>query len=213
MIRQNLHCHTTFDDGEDAPERMVLAASDGRSRLHRHLAALPDPGRRAGAAPKRTCRFSSRRCTACARPLPGVFRSGAGWSTIWTPRGAERAPYDYIIGSCHLLGGISIDDDPDDREALIAYFGGAERAAEVYYRRVRSMADYPEIAIVGHFDLPTKYNERVALYDTAAPPTGTPPSPRWKSSARRARSLRSTPAPSPAAGARRPTPRLSCCGI
>ena len=26
MIRQNLHCHTIFDDGADAPERMVLAA-------------------------------------------------------------------------------------------------------------------------------------------------------------------------------------------
>ena len=26
MIRQNLHCHTTFDDGQDSAETMVLAA-------------------------------------------------------------------------------------------------------------------------------------------------------------------------------------------
>ena len=26
MIRQNLHCHTTFDDGADSPEAMVLAS-------------------------------------------------------------------------------------------------------------------------------------------------------------------------------------------
>ena len=26
MIRQNLHCHTTYDDGRDAPHTMVLAA-------------------------------------------------------------------------------------------------------------------------------------------------------------------------------------------
>ena len=26
MIKQNLHCHTTFDDGADTPEAMVNAA-------------------------------------------------------------------------------------------------------------------------------------------------------------------------------------------
>ena len=26
MIRQNLHCHTTFDDGNDSPEAMILSA-------------------------------------------------------------------------------------------------------------------------------------------------------------------------------------------
>ena len=26
MIKQNLHCHTTFDDGTNTPEEMVLAA-------------------------------------------------------------------------------------------------------------------------------------------------------------------------------------------
>ena len=28
MVRQNLHCHTRFDDGKDTPETMVLAALD-----------------------------------------------------------------------------------------------------------------------------------------------------------------------------------------
>ena len=32
-----------------------------------------------------------------------------------------------------------------------------------------SLADFPEISIVGHFDLPTKFNERKLLYDAASP--------------------------------------------
>jgi HisJ family histidinol phosphate phosphatase len=38
-----------------------------------------------------------------------------------------------------------------------------------YYERVSSLSDFPEISIVGHFDLPTKFNEREALYDVASP--------------------------------------------
>jgi histidinol-phosphatase (PHP family) len=32
-----------------------------------------------------------------------------------------------------------------------------------------SMAQMPEISIVGHFDLPTKFDERTRLYNTASP--------------------------------------------
>ena len=78
-------------------------------------------------------------------------------------------PYDYIIGSCHMLGGFPIDADPEEAALLIAVHGGEQRAAELYYERLSAMADYSEIGIVGHFDLPTKYNERVQLYNTAAP--------------------------------------------
>ena len=53
-------------------------------------------------------------------------------------------------------------------EKLIAHFGGADRAAQAYYDRVTALAAYDEISIIGHFDLPTKYNERFPLYDTAS---------------------------------------------
>ena len=74
-----------------------------------------------------------------------------------------------MIGSCHFLEGFPIDYDQERAEALIAHFGGADRAAEAYYRQLCALADFDEISIVGHFDLPTKYNERKPLYDSASP--------------------------------------------
>lgn len=169
MKRQNLHCHTSFDDGKDSPEEMISAAikagldSIGIS-LH-----CPVQGEEGWSCSDE----DEPRFLAEMRRLQNVY---AGHIKVWCGLeydmdAARRSvpPYDYIIGSCHMLSGIGIDNDPETAAHLIAFYGGAERAAAQYYARLSAMADYPEIAIVGHFDLPTKYNERVALYDTAAP--------------------------------------------
>ena len=87
-----------------------------------------------------------------------------------THGGLERnfAPYDYIIASCHLLDGFPVDSSLERAEELIAHFGGADASAQLYYERCAAIAEIPEADIVGHFDLPTKYNERKPLYDTAS---------------------------------------------
>ena len=166
MRRQNLHCHTDFDDGADSPEMMVRAAL---------MAGLASIGISVH------CPLPEEDTWCCApsdeeayiaemRRLQELY---AGKIDVWcgmeydvdAPR-RSVPPYDYIIGSCHLLDGIPFDYDPDTAAHLIAYFGGADTAAQRYYEKLCLMAKYPEISIVGHFDLPTKYNERVPLYDT-----------------------------------------------
>lgn len=167
MIRQNLHCHTIFDDGADAPERMVLAAQTaglGSLGISLH------------------CPVSGQEAWCCSEENEPHFiaemhrlREVYGerfpvWCGLEYDLEGERnfAPYDYVIASCHLLGGFSVDDSPEEAEALAESFGGAPAAAEAYYRRVASIAQIPEADIVGHFDLLTKFNERRPLYDTAA---------------------------------------------
>ena len=169
MKRQNLHCHTTFDDGNDSPEMMVRAAelaglaSVGVS-LH-----CPIPGESAWCCPdSEEAPFIEE-----MRRLQTLY---AGRIEVWC--GLEYdldsvrrsvPPYDYIIGSCHLLDGLPIDYDPDAAVQMIAYHGGERQTAQLYYERLSTMAAMPEISIVGHVDLLTKFNERDALFNTASP--------------------------------------------
>ena len=128
MIRQNLHCHTIFDDGADAPERMVLAAqAAGLDSLGISL----------------HCPVSGQEAWCCSAENEPLFiaemhrlRKACGNSfPVWCGleydlEGEQNfAPYDYVIASCHLLGGFSVDDTPEEAEALVKSFGGAPAAA------------------------------------------------------------------------------------
>lgn len=156
MIRQNLHCHTSFDDGADAPERMVLAAeAAGLGSLGISL----------------HCPVSGQEAWCCSTEDEPLFiremrRLPVYCGLEYDLAGARSfAPYDYVLASCHLMDGFSVDNTPEEAEALAAHFGGADRAAEEYYRRVASIAEIHEADIVGHFDLLTKFDERRPLYD------------------------------------------------
>lgn len=169
MVRQNLHCHTRFDDGDGSPEEMVRAALNaglGSVGVSLHC---PIPGEDSWC-----CKDSDE--AAFLHEMHRLRELYAGRIEVWcgleydVDAGRRSVPpYDYIIGSCHILGGMPIDYDPDSAKGLIARHGGADRAARLYYARVASLADFPEVSVVGHFDLVTKFNEREALYDVTSP--------------------------------------------
>ena len=168
MKRQNLHCHTNFDDGADSPEMMVRAAEKAGLASIGISLHCPIPGEEAWC-----CAVSNEEAfIAEMRRLRELY---AGRLEVWCgleyDLDADRRtvpPYDYIIGSCHMLSEMPFDYDPDTASQLIAYHGGAACSAQKYYEKLSALAEYPEISVVGHFDLPTKYNERVPLYDTAS---------------------------------------------
>ncbi len=168
MIRQNLHCHTCFDDGADAPEQMVLAAeAAGLGSLGISLHCPVQGQDDWCCSPENEPLF--------VREMHRLRAAYEGRIEVWC--GLEYdldgvrnfAPYDYVIASCHLLDGISVDNTVEEAEALIAHFAGAERAAETYYRRVCSIAAIREADIVGHFDVLTKFDDRFSLFDTTKP--------------------------------------------
>ena len=169
MIRQNLHCHTTFDDGADSPEAMVLAAeqaglcSIGVS-LHCPIPGEDDWCCAAENEPKFLDTMHALR-----ERFAGRIEVFCGLE--YDLRAARRSvpPYDYIIGSCHFLAGCAVDNTMAEAEALIARFDSPDRAAEAYFGQLTALAAFDEISIVGHLDLLTKYNERKPLYDTASP--------------------------------------------
>ena len=169
MKRQNLHCHTSFDDGKNSPEEMINAAiRAGLSGIgiSLHCPMDQDDGWSCPAGDEQRFIDEMHRLAAI---YAGHIAVWCGLEYDMDARRRSVPPYDYIIGSCHMLGGFSIDADPEEASRLIAAHGGEANAARLYYERLCTMADYDEISIVGHFDLLTKYNERLPLYDTAAP--------------------------------------------
>lgn len=80
----------------------------------------------------------------------------------------ERFHVDYIVGSVHHVGDISIDSfEAQFREALEA-FGGLEPLAIAYYETLAEMVDALRPEIVGHFDLIKKFGHRYGDCETPA---------------------------------------------
>lgn len=165
MIKQNLHCHTTYDDGVNMPEEMVLAAMEyGLTSLGISLHA-PMEGEYWCAPKENVEPFKAE--------MQRLKEKYAGRLALYTgleyDLEAEKnfSGYEYIIGSGHVLDEHYYVDSTRDRAIeLIEHFGGPEKAAEAFFDNYARIADMPEIGIVGHFDLLTKYNEQGPLYDT-----------------------------------------------
>ena len=164
MVKQNLHCHTTFDDGASTPEEMVCAAMEhGLSSLG-ISAHAPMDGEDWCTPKEKEAAFKLE--------MQRLKEKYAGKIALYTGLEYDAAAeknfdgYEYIIGSGHVLDGFYVDSTRERAIALIKHFGGAEKAADVFFANYASMAQIPEVDIVGHFDLLTKYNEQGALYDT-----------------------------------------------
>lgn len=168
MVLQNLHCHTLFDDGKASPEAMVIAARDaGLSSVGVSLHS-PIPGHKSWCC-------AEEKVPAFIAEMHRLRETYAGQITVYC--GVEfdldgicdLSAFDYVIASVHGLDDYSIDNTPEEAMRLIAHFGTPEKSAEAYYARMCDIAKLPEADIVGHFDLITKFDERCALYDPAAP--------------------------------------------
>lgn len=177
MILQNLHTHSTFCDGKNTPEEMVLGAIDaGCGSLgfsgHSPLPPACDPD-------GWTMRPGD--VAAYRAEVLRLREKYAGQLAIFL--GLEQdldSPlptdgYDYLIGSVHSLwaGGVSVSVDHRAEitaAAIREHFGGDPMAyAEAYYRRVAEVPQRTGCQILGHLDLLTKFNQQVPLFDESHP--------------------------------------------
>ena len=174
MLTQNLHTHSTFDDGQNTLEEMARAA---------HAAGLDSIGFSVHAPmPKPAC------WTIEEHRLPDYFSEamrvrerllgtidvfcGVEWDlySAIPPKG-----FDYVIGSVHHLPIDSslpcVDNTAVETRHIIRdyYAGDADAMAEAYYRQYLALAQIKEVDIVGHFDLLTKFDEEMRLFDESSP--------------------------------------------
>jgi len=181
VITQNLHMHSTWDDGKCSVEEMILASkAAGLTSVGVSVHAPMIFGTGGWACPEG--KLESYRKEVCA--LKEKYRGsidvylGVEWDVLST---IDLSPYDYVIGSAHcipmpmklpencppeLKEMFSVDYPAVDesaeatRKMLDGHFGGnADEAAKKYFAELEKVADEPKVNIVGHFDLLTKFDE------------------------------------------------------
>ena len=186
MITQNLHTHTTWDDGKNTSEEMILAAVG---------AGLTSLGLSAHCpmAFDNDWECPADRLPAYIAEVRALARKYADTITVWMglewdamAKDVDLSPFDYVIGSVHELpvdGHRSVDWAVEKTAAYLSEcFGGdADAAAELFFAQYEKVAANERAQIVGHFDLITKFDEIGHFYD--------PSSPRYRAAAEKAMRL------------------------
>ena len=160
-VLSNFHTHTTFCDGKNTPEEVVLAA------IEKGFGAIGFSGHGPSATGSGWCLRDSEGYVAEITRLKEKYRD-----RIWIYLGIEeemispidRNQFEYIIGSSHYCcaNGVyySIDGSPEKFQKCLSAFGGDAMAmAEQYYESFVAYICQRKPDIVGHFDLITKFDE------------------------------------------------------
>ncbi len=171
---QNLHTHTTFCDGKDAPEQLIeTALSLGLQSIgfsgHSYMPFAPDHSMsQQGTADYRN------RIFALKEQYRGKIDVFCGLEEeLYSPE--DNRAYDYRIGSTHYF---YIDGKyvGFDRSASIVqgvineYFGGDGMAyAKAYYEQIINLPKRGKFDILGHFDLITKHCQTQNFFDVTSP--------------------------------------------
>ncbi len=163
MLKQNLHTHSIYCDGKDTPEEMTEeAVRNGFSILgfSGHGTAFCDTSCMSEENTKLYVN-EIRRLRQLYRDQIQIY---LGIEEDIIQRIPDRSPYDFVIGSVHFVvkdGKVWPIDYSREvfAQMLEAFDNDFIKLADAYYSSIRRMKDYPEISVIGHLDLLTKYNE------------------------------------------------------
>lgn len=170
----NYHTHTTFCDGQNTPEEMVLAAIESGCPtlgFSGHSYTAFDPGYCMHPEDMERYRDEVLRLREKYRDKIRILLG------LELDYFSERPDFelDYVIGSVHYVkkDGVYLTVD-HSREKQIRqveeHYGGDFYAfAEDYYALVSDVKRKTGCQIVGHFDLVTKFNEQQPLFDESNP--------------------------------------------
>lgn len=170
ILKSNLHTHTTYCDGKQAPEEIVLAAIEaGMDTIgfseHAHFPSdalwsmsLEDTEKYRQEVLRLKKQYADQ-----IHILLGIE---ADYFSIFEP-----SDYEYVIGSVHYMipNGelVAVDFAKDSLLDGIRrhYNNDVYQFAEQYYEKLAQVKDKTHCDIVGHFDLLTKHNQNGDLID------------------------------------------------
>ena len=174
MITRDLHMHTSYCDGKNTPEEMVLAAVD------KGLNTVGISGHSYTFFDTSYCmqKDDIARYIAELRYLRAKY-----FDKIHVLCGVEQDYYsdhptddfDYVIGSVHYIKAgeeyIPVDESAEILNSTKEkYFNGDIYAlCEEYFSTVADVVNKTGCDIIGHFDLITKFIEREPIFDTNHP--------------------------------------------
>jgi len=172
--KQNLHTHTTFVDGKDTPEEIVVEA------IHREFHSI-------GFSEHTYLKYSSfpnqlttekieiykKEVAELKRKYQDKINIFCGLEYDYYSQ-VNTDDFDYLIGSVHYLdcaGNIVTFDHglKETVEYIDAHFGGnALNFAKEYFETVARLPEKGNFDIIGHFDLITKNNEKGKFIDVSS---------------------------------------------
>lgn len=167
---QNLHTHTSYCDGADTAEEVVLAAIDkGFSSIgfsgHSYMHYAPDHSMSLEGTEeyKKEIAMLKEKYQDKIDIFCGLEFDM--YSEI------DLSGYDYLIGSVHYLlcdgKHVGFDRSAEVVKNIIdEHFGGnGIEYAKAYYKALSQLPQYGNFDIIGHFDLITKHCENVEFFD------------------------------------------------
>ena len=174
MKKINLHSHTTYCDGQNTAEEMVLAAIERGFDIfgfsgHSYL-TFDD----SWCMNKENTRKYYEEIQLLKEKYKDEITILCGIEQDYLSE-TSTDEYDYVIGSVHVIPKngeyISVDYTA---ESLIGninkhYNGDALSLAEDYFEMIGNVHKKTKCHIVGHFDLLTKFNEKTHIFDTSHP--------------------------------------------
>ncbi len=168
---QNLHTHTTWCDGKNAPRELLeIAIAKGFDSIgfsgHSYMSyssLLP--------VTLASTRAYKEEIRQIKREYEGRIKVFLGLEADMFSED-DFSGLDYVIGSVHYLRtpkGIAAFDRgiPEIRAVIDEHYGGDGLAfAKDYYRHMAMLPDYGRFDIIGHFDLCDKHGTRADFFDT-----------------------------------------------
>ena len=170
MYLQNLHTHTTYCDGNDTIEEMILAAYEKGFRSIGFSSHSFMKG----------CSLRKQVIDNYKYEIKELKKKYADRIEVYCGIECEMygntdfSGFDYVIGAVHYLelgdALFSIDRSLKELQVVIEkhFHGDGMACAKAYYRQLARLPEYGDFDFIAHFDLITKYCEQVHLFDYQA---------------------------------------------
>ncbi len=174
MISFDLHMHTTFCDGKNTPEEMIL------SGIKKGLNTIGISGHCYTEFDETYCMKAPTmeeyftELQRFKKAYDGKIKVLCGIEQDYFA-GKPKLNFDYVIGSVHYIykngNYLSVDhkESITINDVIVHYNGDYYAYAEDYYRLVGDVINNTGADIIGHFDLVTKFNEGNKLFDETNP--------------------------------------------
>lgn len=170
MYKQNLHTHSTFDDGKNTPEETIkMALEKGFDSIGFSGHAYMYYSEKYSMSKLGTIEFKNEilRLKEKYNNIIDIYLGLEFDMFSDTPHDG----YDYMLGSCHYIKigdeFVGVDRPKDHYEKIIKEYFGSNGMGLVkeYYKQIAEYPKYAKIDILSHYDLITRNIEQANFFD------------------------------------------------